>query len=92
MSVQKFVEYAFDLSKEEENRVKHGIGLSDFDGFDEEPLVLVDARHDYGETRFRAFGRIDGRGHCLVYTIRDGAMRLISFRRARDKEMRNHGR
>ncbi len=80
----------FSPAKDEENRAKHGIGLSDFDGFDEEPVVVEDTRFDYGERRFRAFGRIGGLGHCLVYAPRADTVRLISFRRAREKEMRRY--
>lgn len=60
-------------------------------GFDSEPVVRSDDRIDYGEARFRAFGRINGQGHCLVYTFRGGHLRVISFRRAHEKEMRRHG-
>jgi len=52
--------------------------------------VLVDDRYDYGETRYQAFGRVQGEGRCLVYTERDGRFRLISFRPAREKEMRRY--
>ena len=54
------------------------------------PVVLVDERYDYGEVRYQAFGRIGGKGHCLVYMIRDGGLRPISFRRAHEKEMRRY--
>lgn len=80
----------FDPAKDAENQAKHGLSLADFAGFDADPLVLVDDRFEYGETRFRAFGRIDGKGHCLVYTLRGGDLRLISFRRAHEKEMRRY--
>jgi uncharacterized DUF497 family protein len=54
--------------------------------------VMIDRRQNYGEVRYRAFNRIAGEGRCLVFTIRNGAIRVISFRRARDKEMRRYGR
>jgi uncharacterized DUF497 family protein len=82
----------FDPRKDEENLDRHGLRLAAFDGFDADPAVIEDRRFDYGERRFRAFGRIAGRGFCVVYTIRDGNMRLISFRRAHEKEMRQHDR
>jgi hypothetical protein len=84
------VGYEFDATKDKANRITHGLGLADFDGFDSEPVVLVDDRFTYGETRFRAFGYIDGKGYCLVYTIRGSNLRLISFRRAHEKEMKRH--
>ena len=54
--------------------------------------VFVDDRRDFGETRFRPFCRIDGQGFCLAFTVRDTAVRPISFRRAHEKEMRKYGR
>lgn len=84
------MEITFNPAKDAANLDKHGLSLADFSGFDAEPTVIVDDRFDYGETRFRAFGRIDGRAHCLVYTIVDDNLRLISFRRAHEKEMRRY--
>jgi len=80
----------WDPAKNEINKRQHGLDFADFDGFDAEPVVVEDTRFDYGEVRFRAFGRIDGKGYCLVYTMRGTAMRLISFRRAHEEEMRNY--
>ncbi len=82
---------SFDPEKDRRNRTKHGLAFSDFKGFDQDPAVIEDDRADYGERRFRALGRIDGQGHCVILTYRDGRMRLISFRRAHEKELRRHG-
>lgn len=84
------MEFEFDSAKDAVNQAKHGLSLADFAGFDSTPVVTIDSRIDYGETRFRAFGRIADSGHCLVFTMRGEAMRLIGFRRARDKEMRRY--
>jgi hypothetical protein len=62
-------------------------GLSGFDG---EPHVAIDARYDYGETRYQARGRIGGIGHCAVFTVTATGIHLISFRRAHEKEMRRY--
>lgn len=84
------MDHEFDPAKDEANFTAHGLRLSDFAGFDIEPAVVEDERVDYGEARFRAYGRIDGKGHCLVYTEREAGPRLISFRRAHEKEMRRY--
>jgi len=82
----------FDPAKDILNRTIHGLSLADAAEFDlTGAKVLVDDRKDYGEIRYRAFGRMDGMGHCLVFTIRENAVRVISFRRAHEKEMRRHG-
>ncbi len=80
----------FDPEKDATNIAKHGLSLAQFDGFDSDPVFEIDDRRAYGEIRYRAFGRVDGAGRCLVFTLREGAMRLISFRAARHKELRHY--
>lgn len=80
----------FDPAKDAINIEKHKLSLADFQGFDGVPNVAVDDRFDYGEVRYQARGRIDGKGYCLVYTVRETGLHLISFRRAREKEMRRY--
>ena len=80
------MDITFDPAKDAANMAKHGLSLADFDGFDAEAIVLTDDRFDYSETRYRAFGTIEGAAYVVVYTVRDEAMRLISFRRAYAKE------
>jgi uncharacterized DUF497 family protein len=38
-------------------------------------MILVDHRAQYGEVRYLAFDRIHGRGHCFVFTFRNGVVR-----------------
>jgi uncharacterized protein len=52
--------------------------------------IIRDDRFDYGEPRFQAYGLLDGKPHCLVFTIRNNAYRPISLRRAHAKEMNRH--
>ena len=80
----------FDADKNDINWEKHDLSLAQFEGFDSEPMVVEDDRYDYGETRYRAFGRIGGVGHMIAFTIREGTMRLISFRRCHEKEMKRY--
>lgn len=80
----------FDSAKNESNRLKHGIGLDAFTGFDTMPVVIAHERHEYGEQRFSAFGLIAGLPYNLVYTVRSDRLRLISFRRAHREELERH--
>ena len=82
----------YDPAKDADNVAKHGVSFAQYAGFDTEPVIVVDDRADYGETRFRAFGRLEGEGYAIVFTLRGETMRLISFRRAHEKEMRRHER
>ncbi|WP_372786364.1 BrnT family toxin [Phenylobacterium sp.] len=43
------------------------------------------------ERRREAVGRIEGRLFTVVYTVRDGAVRMISARRSNVQEMRRYG-
>lgn len=83
----------FDPAKDAINIEKHGLSLADAADFDfEAAYVEVDTRHEYEETRYRAFCRIDGEGYCLAFTIRGATLRPISYRRAHAKEMRRYGK
>lgn len=54
----------FDAAKDEVNVAKHGISLAR--SVDLEILTFIeDDRNDYGEVRYRAWGMIDGKAHCL---------------------------
>lgn len=85
------MEIEFDPAKDAINRAKHGLSLADAAAFElRSAVVEVDRRVDYGEVRYRAFGRIDGQGRCLVFALSANSIRAISYRRAHDKEMRRY--
>ena len=76
----------FDPEKDALNIAKHGVSLSR--AVDLEILAFIeDDRGEYGETRFRAWGLIDGNAYCLAFTHRGDKVRAISLRRAHKKEM-----
>lgn len=75
----------FDPEKDAANIAKHGVSLARADEL--EVLVRVEDGR-FTERRFRAYGLIDRALHCLAYTVRDGAVRTISLRRAHWKELR----
>ncbi|MCX7320311.1 MAG: BrnT family toxin [Hyphomicrobiales bacterium] len=79
----------FDPAKEAKNLEKHHISLERW--VDLTVVALVrDDRFDYGEPRFRAYGLIDGKLYCLVFTLRNGTKRPISLRRAHAKELKRY--
>ncbi|MEO6946334.1 MAG: BrnT family toxin [Nitrobacter sp.] len=79
----------YDLAKEAANLAKHGISLSRWIELDIK-ITFEDDRFEYGETRYRLYGLIDGVAYCFVFTIRDGKVRPISLRRAHTKEMKRY--
>lgn len=79
----------FDSNKDAANLAKHGISLARSADLDVR-AAIEDDRFSYGETRFRAFGFIDGVAYCLAYTVRGDVIRPISLRRAHAKEMKRY--
>ena len=49
-------------------------------------LTVADDRKDYGEDRFITIGFLDGSMVILAWTPRDGAHRIISMRKANERE------
>ena len=54
--------------------------------FDGTEFTWIDDRQDYGEIRSNSFGKLDGRLVSVTWTLRDGECRIISMRRANERE------
>lgn len=54
--------------------------------FDDATLTVEDDRRDYGETRFITMGYLSSRLVVLVWTPRGRTRRIISLRKANDRE------
>lgn len=84
----------YDPVKNEENIAKHGLPLDLAELLFDGPFIEEeDGRFDYAETRFIATGPIAPFGNrifVIVYTWRDGVRRIISFRKANDREVRKY--
>ena len=61
------------------------------DVFAGESLTVQDDRQDYGEDRFLTVGFLDGEMVVLVWTPRRNAQRIISMRKANERERRLYG-
>ena len=83
----------FDKAKNAKNVRDRGIGFERFVDMDLDTAVSVeDIRSDYGERRIRMVGRIDGRLHVAVVTLRGDKVRVISLRRANRREERAYAK
>ena len=81
-------EFEWDEAKRAVNIAKHGVDFSLVRRVDlASARVEPDLRHDYGEDRFQASVRIDDRLYIFVFTYRGDAIRVISFRKANDREI-----
>ena len=83
----------FDPAKSATNVEKHGLPLERFADLDlEAGIVTPDARRDYGEDRYLVTAPIEGRLHVACFCIRNDAFRVISLRKANDREARRYER
>lgn len=81
--------YEWDEAKRRSNIAVHGVDLNDIVNFDWEAAIEIeDTRQDYGEKRFIVYGLLGERMTVLIYTQRGTAMRIISWRKANDREIR----
>lgn len=79
----------FDPSKDEQNRDKHGVSLSNADSLEWDTLLAMpDDRKDYGEPRMIGFALTGERLFCVVYVDRGDVRRIISLRKANNREVR----
>ena len=82
------MDIAFDPVKSEANRKERGFGFESAAKFDfETALIWIDGRFDYPEQRFSALGLIEDRVHALVFAETASGIRVISFRKANDREV-----
>jgi len=57
-----------------------------------EARITRDRRRDYGEERFLAFVPKSGRLYFVCFCLRAGTTRVISFRKANEKEVKSYGK
>ncbi len=74
----------FAPAKDAANIAKHGVSLARAGDVD---VVVFTADPYPAEVRTRAYGYLDGRPCCLVFTMRGENLRAISLRRARQEEV-----
>jgi uncharacterized protein len=82
----------FDPEKRRLILKNRGLDLADADlVFSGNTLTVTDDRQDYGETRFITIGFLDGRMVVIVWTQRETSRRVISMRKANDREQALYG-
>ena len=84
--------FEWDEEKAAANVAKHGIRF-DYAArvfLDPYRIEMPDDREEYGEVRYKTIGMVDNRVLVVVYTIRNGHIRLISARRAERYEQRQY--
>lgn len=81
----------FDSTKDALNLTKHGCSLTDADLFEWNTAVIwQDDRHDYQEPRMIGLGYIGNRLFCIVFVDRVEIRRIISLRKANNREVNRY--
>jgi uncharacterized DUF497 family protein len=81
----------WDRNKAAANLAKHRVAFDAVRDFTfEVALIWEDDRRDYGEPRMVALGFIGSRLHHLCYTVRGDALRIISLRKANEREIKRY--
>lgn len=87
MALHIIVEIDFDSAKRDATLRERGLdfarAIEIFAGI---TFTQQDHRLDYGEDRFITAGLLDGRMVVMVWTERDGRRRIISMRKANERE------
>lgn len=84
-------EIEYDHRKNSQNFEKHGIYLTEAVNFDwESALCWPDNRRQYFEKRQICIGYIKNRLYVIIYTQRLGKMRIISLRKANNREEKKY--
>lgn len=87
------MQIAFDPEKNERNVRQRDLPFERAAEFDfANANVFVDSRQDYGEDRYIAIGHLQGRLHVLCFTETAVGIRVISFRKANDREVKRHAK
>lgn len=56
--------------------------------FEGDVITVSDQRKDYGEPRFATLGVLHGRVVFVAHTVRTGKVRIISMRKANEREQK----
>lgn len=81
----------FDADKNDTNIHDRGLSLGRATDFDfDSAIIKRDMRKAYPEARYVAVGFLDARLHVLCFTPIAGGIRVISFRKANQREVRDY--
>ena len=82
----------FDPAKREETLIGRGLDMADAGAvFGGPHVTFADIRKDYRERRWVTVGYLDERMVIFAWTHRDETRRIISLRKANDREQARHG-
>ena len=81
----------YQAAKREDTLAKRNLDMARAaEIFDGSTLTVVDDRNDYGETRLITIGFLDARMVVMIWTQRGSARRIISLRKANEREQKTY--
>lgn len=81
-----------DPEKRAKTLAERGLDMAEAAAIFEGPhLTFDDIRFEYGEQRYVTIGHLRGRMIVIAWTPRDGSRRIISMRKANDREEKKYG-
>jgi uncharacterized protein len=81
----------WDETKRQDTLRERGLDFADVVHFRfEQQYTIQDSRTEYGEPRFVSTGYLDSRLCVLCWTLRDDKMRIISLRKANEREQKKY--
>ncbi len=87
VSIVKYMKFEWDEAKSLLNLQKHKVSFELAEClFNESMITTVDDRVDYGELRYTAYSMCEGSLFNVVYTERNSKIRIISVRKANERE------
>ncbi len=85
------MELEWDETKRQDALDRRGLDFADIAFVDPASVISErDDRYDYGEARFTSFGYLDGVLINFCWTPRNGRIRIISMRKANDRERKKY--
>ena len=87
------MEIEFDPKKDERNINERGLSFQRVAEIDfNTALIFQDTRKTYSESRYIALCYLEKRLHVLVFSETESGIRVISFRKANDREAKRYGK
>ncbi len=82
------MEFEYDSDKSKSNKSKHNIDFEEAKILWEDPYAFeLPSLQSYDEERYLVLGRIGSKNYTAIITYRGDAIRIISVRRSRKKEI-----
>jgi uncharacterized DUF497 family protein len=92
MNYIKKKEFEWDEDKNSECKKLRGFQFQDITKafLDPYQCITPDTRHDYGEERYELLAKLDEILFVVIYTFREDAIRIISARKANEREKKRY--